>query len=442
MNAFERSEMTIHHAAGGASPRRLPTLLLAAAIAVAGTACDSDAFEVENPGAILDQDLNTPRAVSALVVGMSSEFSEGYDGQSFLIARATDEMAGSGSYFLTGLVRRGLIDRESVNGFWNDAQEARWLAEAGIERMREIENFSFTGHPLTARAHLLAGLSNRWLGENFCEVTFDEGDLRPREDAFSRATGYLEGAIQHGQSAGADDIVQAANGALAQVHVGLGDWAAVEQYAAQVDTDFEYVAFYSTNSGVERNEIWLETHGRGEMSVFGTYMASLDPQDPRTPWTDCTEVECSAGSQGADGETPHYRQEKYPELGSDIPLVKGTEMRLLEAEAALRDSDLTTAMNKINEVRMHYGLSSVTATGIGEGITGDPDSMTGWDILDRERLLTLWMEGRRLWDLHRWDHPFLYGGEVVYEPTVERRFSCLPVADSECQSNPNIECSD
>lgn len=416
-------------------------VLVAAAALIAG-GCGGDAFGVKNPGAILDEDLNTPQAVSALVVGMSGEFSEGYDGQSFLVARATDEMAGSGSYFLTGLVRRGLIDRESVDGFWNDAQEARWLAEAGIRRMNEIEGFTAAGHPLTARAHLLAGLSNRWLGENFCQVVFDEGGLQPKEAAFSRAADYLSGAVQHGESAGTDDIVTAANGALAQVHVGLGDWGEVVRYAAMVPTDFEYVAAYSTNSTFERNEVWQETHVRAEMSAFGTYMASLDPQDPRAPWTDCTEVECSAGSQGADGETPHYRQEKYPEYGSDIPLVKGTEMRLLEAEAALRDSDLDRAMAKINEVRAHHGLAEVSATGIGSGITGDPDSMTGWDILDRERLLTLWLEGRRLWDLHRWDHPYLYGGQVVYEPTVERRFSCLPVGDSECQSNPNVDCPD
>ena len=46
-------------------------------------------------------------------------------------------------------------------------------------------------------------------------------------------------------------------------------------------------------------------------------------------------------------------------------------------------------------------------------------SMSGWDILDRERHLTLWLEGRRLWDLHRWNHPHLNGGGVVYEATVD-----------------------
>ena len=64
--------------------------------------------------------------------------------------------------------------------------------------------------------------------------------------------------------------------------------------------------------------------------------------------------------------------------------------------------------------------------------------MSGWDILDRERHLTLWLEGRRLWDLHRWDHPHLDGGGVVYKATVARRASCMPIALDECQVNEKV----
>ncbi len=413
-------------------------------IALAG--CE-DMFDVKNPGAILDEDLNDPKGVQTLVTGMSGDFSASYDGLAFLVARGSDEMAGSGSYFLTGLVRRGLIGSEDVDGYWEGVQRARWVAEAGLERMKEIEGYDFDGNPLTARAYLFAGLANRWFGENFCYVVYsspyetDDGTAQPKEVAFQRAIGHFEKALEHAQKAGATDYVYAAHGGLAQAYVGLGDWDKAVQHASQVPTEFVFVAYYSDNSGREENQIVIETHLRAEMSVYGTYIATLGENgDPRTPWTDCTTPgTCRSGHQGADGETPHYQQEKYPELGSDIPLIKGTEMRLIEAEAALRNQDLTTAMAKINEVRAFHGLPPLTATGVGTKITGDWNSMTGWDILDRERLLTLWLEGRRLWDHYRWDHPSLYCGRVVYAATVAKRYSCLPIADSECQVNEKVK---
>lgn len=408
-------------------------------------ACGGDVFDVKNPGAILDEDLNSERGVDALVVGMSSDFSEGFDGQAFLNARGGPEMTGGGSYYLTGEVRRGLIISEDIDGFWNDAQRARWVAEAGLERMKKIEKYSFDGNPLTARAYLFAGLANRWLGENFCYVVYSEpyeddtGEALPKSAAFERAIGHYNAAISHGSG----DVATAARGGLAQAYANLGNWSSAASAAAQVPTDFVYNASYSLNSGREENEIVQETHQRAEMSVFGTYIAELGPDgDPRTPWKDCSAAgACPSGQHGAgDADNPNYQQMKYEDYGADIPVVKGTEMRLIEAEAALRSNDLTTAMSKINEVRAFHGLDPLTATGVGSGPTFEWDSMTGWDILDREYLLTTWLEGRTLGRFHRWDqegmtHPYLTGKHHLYELVPAKRFTCYPIADSECQTN-------
>lgn len=413
--------------------------------ATALTACSDDLFEVENPGRILDSDLNTERGVNALVVGMSHDFSEGFDGESFLVARLSDEIVGSGSYFSTGRYRRGLMDSEDANGFWGDVQRARWVAEAGIERMREIEGYQFSGNELTARAYLFAGMANRRFGETFCEVVFsapyetDTGEAQPKSAAFSRAIPHLQAAIQEGTAAGASDIVTAAHAGLADVYVGLGDWGQAMTHAAMVPTDFEYVAFFSNNSGSEENEIWNESHGRYEISAFMT-IADLygGGTDPRAPFTDCTVSSDCTAPNGADGQTDHYRQEKYPEQGSDIPMAKGTNMRLLEAENALNGGDVAGAMAKINEARAFYGLDPLTSSGNAGSITYDLNSMDVWDILDREVWMTQWLEGRRLWWLHRQNHPFLDGGGVVYQATVARRASCIPISDQECQVNEKV----
>lgn len=428
--------------------------------ALVSTGCDESIFDVKNPGRILDEDLNTAQGVSSLVTGMSADFSVGYDNMSFTTAILSDEIVGSGSYFSTGRYRRGLFDSEDANGFWGAVQRARWVAEGGLLRMQGIEGYQYDGNAETARAHLFGGLANRWFGETFCQVVFsqpytdetpgpageiDTGEAMDRNSAFQRAVALLERAAQHGGSAGRSDVVNAATGGLAQVHMGMGDFATAVTHASKVPTDFVFSAEYSSNSGREESQIWNETHGRHEISAWGTLAGIVGAGDPRTPWTDCSASGsgCASGN-GADGETIHYRQDKYPTRDDDIPLVKGTEMRLIEAEAALLNGDLATAMAKINEARAHHGLDPLESDGTIGSITGgdgggaNMTSMSGWDILDRERHLTLWLEGRRLWDLHRWNHPHLDGGGVVYKATVARRASCMPIALDECQVNEKV----
>lgn len=414
--------------------------------AVIFSSCN-DVFSVENPGRVIDEDLNDPRFVQTLVSGMSADFSEGFDGQAFAGARLGDEMAGSGSYFLTGQLRRGLVKDEDIDGFWEDAHRARWTAEGGLQRMQnEIEGYEFEGNPLTARAYLMAGLSNRWLGENFCEAVYsgpyeeDTGEVLPRTAAFERGLSEFQESLEHAELAGDDELLHAARGGIAQMHLNLGQYEQAAAAAAQVPTDFLYVAHYSDNEDREYNEIWSETHNRAEISAYAALAGSFTPADARAPYVDCRHESCESGATGADGSTPHLQQMKYPDRGADIPLVKGTEMRLIEAEAALQAGDLATFNDKVNEARAHYDLDPIEATSIGSGVSGDAESMTAWDVLDRERHLTLWLEARRLRDLDRWDHPFLDGGKIVYEPEVARRPSCFPVSESECQTNPNIPC--
>lgn len=408
-------------------------LITSSSLLISG--CD---FGVTNPGRIQEKDLNTVEGMTTLVTGMSADFSSIYDDLSFTGARLSDELAASGSYYLTSQLRHGKADPEDVNFYWEGVQQARFVAENGLERMQEVLGDDFEGNPLTARAYLFAGFSNRIIAENFGRDVLNGGEALPVSTTFQRAVDHFGNALQQSQAAGEPDYVTAAYGGLAQAHVGLGNWTEAVQNAGEVPTDFVYYAFYSNNSGRESNEYANETHNRYEASAFNTLAATRSPGDPRVPITDCeaTPGNCS-GVVAADGVTTMLRQEKLPELGSDIAIVRGTEMRLIEAEAALIDDDLLTAMDKINEVRNYHGLQDTTATEIGE--LGGEDRSDAWDILDQERHLTLWLEGRRLHDLRRWDHYFLNGGTIVY-PGVTRRASYLPISDSECAANDNVTC--
>jgi hypothetical protein len=429
--------------------RRFLSLLLVGGLGLAG--CD---FDVKNPGRILEVDLNTPAAVKTLVTGMSSDFSEEIDNIAMSVAELSDELTGSGSYNTTGLYRTGVVERELMNGHWAGLQRARWVAEDGLRRMQEdvVDDegnpWAWQGTEYAARAYLFAGLANRMIGEIFCFSVVAASDPlgagggveQPPSAAFERALNMLAEAITHATTAGEDDWVTAAHGGRAQAYVGLDDWSSAVAEAAQVPTDFVFEAVYSDNSGREQHEVYDETHQRPEMSCYETYSGSFDPPDPRAPYFRCDldPGSCGGGATGADGLTPHWRQDKYDELGSPQPVVKGTEMRLIEAEALLRGGDVAGAMAKMNEVRTFWGLADLTVANEDEA----------WVHLDHERYLTLWLEARRLFDMRRWDTPdnrnrlplirFLYGEEFnVYEmdPGIPKRTSCLPLSFNECNSN-------
>lgn len=415
-------------------------------VAVTLGACSLD---VKNPGAILDEDLNEPELMRVVAAGVSAEFSDVVDGIAFTMARLTDEMVGSGSYGDTGRLRRGIIQSDDTNGEWEQTHEAAWSAEQAIERFRNVLGQDAETSPFTARSYLFEGLGHRILGEVFCEVAYDAGPAEPKTGAFERAITSFNNAIAAAQTPESAEFKTAAYGGLAQAYVGMDDWAAAAREAAKVPTSFVYNAIYHISDNV--NVVNAETFGRPEMSAFRTIAAQFDPVDPRAPFTICGTLNAAdkvvptgdcEHSQGASGDqTPHYRQEKYNDLGSEIPVVKGTEMRLIEAEAALRGGDLATFTSQVNQVRAFYGIDPIVQPAAA-GSLRDSDQNDAWSILDRERWLTLWLEGRRLWDLHRWDHPFLEGGTLVdkYPPDGERA-SCFPIPSDECDLNPNLSCT-
>ncbi len=402
--------------------------LLACLMGVAALlgACSGDLFRVTNPGRTLDSDLNDPNLVPALVTGMSHDFSIIHDDNSVDVGLLSDELAGTGNYEETGLEGSGVARRQDFNYNYEATHRARWAAETGIERMKAIDGYSFDGNPLTARAYLFAGMSNRMLGELFCQVTYDGSAALSRDSAFSRALPYYQDALTQAQAAGNQEYTYAALAGLAQTYFDLGQGATAVTYSQQVPTDFEQVAYYSSNSSDETNQMWTYSFQRQEISVYNTYAVTAN--DPRAPYTDCASGGC-IDPVSADGSSPQYRQDKYDGAGSDIPVVSGAEMRLIEAEVAYDAGQLTEAVDRVNEERVYYGLTPATATTATEV----------FQLIKNERFLVLWLTGRRLFDLDRWDDSFLHGGTIVRTGVTDRA-RCFPISETECDTNLAAGC--
>ncbi|HEV2149337.1 MAG TPA: RagB/SusD family nutrient uptake outer membrane protein [Longimicrobiaceae bacterium] len=383
-----------------------------------------DFFEVTNPGPIEDEKLNSADAVPGLVAGMSSDLSIRFDDLIMLNSVAADELAHGGSYTAPGLFYRGRIRPEDVNFHWAGMQRARWVAENGIERMKNIPNYRYGTDVHSARANLFAGFSNRTLGENVCFAVIDGGPKQDFKVHFSRAEAQFTEALRIAESIKNRELTNAALAGRASVLAWQGKWDQAVQDAAQVPTSFVINAVFSENSARENNDLVVETHERREYTVYNTQWASVF-RDPRVPW-DTVYTAARRIQNGQDGKTPFFRQKKMgPSRGADIALAKGTEMRMLQAEAALRKNDIEGAFALINEQRKFYGMAPLTA----------PATLAeAWKTLQKERGAVLWLEGRRFWDLRRW---FEESGPA-HNAFLKDRDKCIPISQEEMDANPAL----
>ena len=390
-------------------------------------------FDVTNPGPIADENLNEVPAMTGLATGMSFDLSRAMDAVTQEAAIMADELYHGGSYTDEGLYNRGIIRFDGLtNTLWGNMQRARWVAEAGIDRMKTVLGTAYDTSPLAARANIYAGLSNRLLGETVCEAVFDGGAPEDFKTHFSRAEAQFTEAIRIAggitSATVRDSLLRVAYGGRASVRAWQGKWTEAAADAALVPTSYVFVAPFSTNTTDENNDLVFETTTRSEYTVFNTQWAQNPKTDTRVPW-DTVRTSGGALAVGQDGRTTFFRQRKYTALGSDIPLVKGTEMLILRAEAALRNNDVAGAMTLINQERAFYNTASaplppLTAT----------TAAQAWPILQKERAAVTWLESRRFWDLRRW----LTEPAPIQNNYLANRDKCIPISQNEVNSNPNL----
>ena len=293
---------------------------------------------------------------------------------------------------------------------------------------------------MLGQAYLWAGYAYRLLGENFCDAVIDGGPKEPRSIYYERAIARFDQA----QRLGSSDVAMAAVAARASVKAFLGDWSGAVADATTVPDDFVYyMPYYATEGTTTHNRIQFASQAepyKAHTQKFTKYeeysLSDNNPDgDPRvlfrvTDETGDAAVQCC-------GQVPWWPQMKYPDPGSDIPLSKGTEMRLIEAEAMLAVGDWQAAMIKINALREAAGVEPATAS----------NTVEAWTVLKRERGVVLWLEGRRLGDFFRWNrdntpgerHPLeTPSGSQDEGSHLVQQDLCFPIARSEIDTNDNL----
>jgi hypothetical protein len=375
-----------------------------------------------------DAALNDPLANAALVNGMAKSLSRALGYVAYTGAAATREVVGSGSTALFGITvkqRSGLLDPAfgETNDHWQFAQQARWIAEDGVRRMRVTLGADFAKSAIAAEALVYVGFANRLLGENMCDGIIDGGPREPRRVYLDRAESAFTEAITVATAAGNSALATAARAGRASVRVGLGSFAAASDDAKTVPSTFRYQARYTATELEQYNRVYWSNANQPYRahSVVGTFYESYYAAiaDPRTTWQRNPAI-----PNGTQANVPWLFQTKFDRRESPINLVSGREMRLVVAEAQLRSGDWPGAVVTINQTRSELGVVPWTAANATEA----------WVALKRERGIELWLEGRRLGDLHRW----LAENAPGAVEDMTGRNTCFPIGQNELDANTNL----
>src|SRR5687768_17045184 len=356
---------------------------------VAPAACS----RIIDPGPVDDSALDTSASHPALVNGMSRSLSRALNYVAYTGGALSREIVASGSMALFGITirqRAGVLDPGETDDHWRFAQQARWVAEDGVRRMRATLNDQFASSAIAAEALVHAGYANRLLGENMCDGVIDGGPAEPRAVYFQRAEAAFSEAQAIAAAANNQTLLLAARAGRASVRVWLGDWAGAAADAAGVPAAFVYQARYTVTELEQYNRIYWSNGNQPYRahSVVGTFYEAyyIATNDPRVQWRRNPAI--PLGTQNV----PWLFQTKYDKRESPITLASGREMRLIVAESLLRGGDVTGALAAMNQTRVELGLPLWSASSATEA----------WTALKRERGIQLWLEGRRLGDLHRW----------------------------------------
>ncbi len=408
--------------------------------AVLLASCD---FEVTNPGPVADAFLDNPGAHQAIINGAQRELNYAMNTSAMDVGNRMREITAGDVSPWEGITYDAFIGIGSpaVPGWidtWGPVHAARWITADALRRFAEVE----ASADVVTQAHLWHGWALRMMGEYFCEIAYDGGPALPGRDALERAEASFTAALSGG---GSQETTMAARAGRAQIRVNLGDWAGAVADASGVPTDFSFLLRYYQGPW-RYNNAWVQGGGGagnlgaagGAYTIWNTQWVDYytETGDPRVPWVDTGVIQDTALTEWTVTEFPFYAQLKYTDLGDDIELASGEEMRLIEAENLLRNGDMAGAMALVNGLRERAGVDPVAPTNMEEA----------WTLYMRERGIELWLEGRRMADVRRWTedntpgelHPLELGITPFGGPDLSNRVLCMPIIDDEVDQNPNL----
>jgi hypothetical protein len=447
--------------------RAFPTLAAMALLASA-PACSSltdSLLEVDDPDLILPTNVNSlagARAVANGALGRFVNMTAGGEGTWLYGGLLTDEWTTSSTFIQNDETdqRKVQLLNTQVTGFFRNVNRVRTAANQAIPLLQEFDS---TNKALLAEMYFARGFAEMQLALDFCngiplsngagvEVAYDTP--RTGQEIFQVAVASFDSAIARaGTDAQSVAIVNAAKIGKGRALMALNDYAGAAQSVAGIATSYHYDHTFSLTT--DENIIWGQGFSAKRYSVGDSIDGNnrdilvrnaipfTSAQDPRLPVTD-TKLD-AAPTVGQDGGTVMRLTEIYDRL-TPIDVVNGIDARLIEAEALLKNNDVTGWLAVLNGLRNGANrpetLGTVTVPSMPDlADPGTPEARVS--LLFREKAFWTFARGQRLGDLRRLVRQYNRAVTDVFPEGVHFKAGNfgtdvnLPVVTDE-ENNPNF----
>ncbi len=404
-----------------------------------------DLLDVDNPNALVQEDIEKPEAAAAAVNGAQALAASGIGGIYAAFSTVGDEITWIGSRDAWNELDQGTPDNpgnEFADGSFPGIAQARWMTKFAVELLEGhvAEGGDFAGD--LARANLYAGVTYSAIAQMFDDFAFsDRTDPGPLIGAnnmgsvFDQAISYFSAAMT-----GGGETAMRAQAARAQAYHQKALWGLLNPAGStpgnplindsnansdatavlgQVQgTDWAYRFEYS-GSTVTNNLSW-QVNERGELQIGPDY-ATKDPADPPT----LTSHNLMDPIENALDTRYKARVDEFLAGGggtSPLTVVGERGLRLILAESALASGDMGAFGEHINMIR--EGL---------DGLTGYSGQVPATDLLQHERRVNLFLQYKRLQDHYRFGMPssnWLAGSKAMSTPGT-----MLPITRIEILAN-------
>jgi hypothetical protein len=389
-------------------------VMLAGAVAIVPSACDTDTFlGIEDPDIINPSNVQSAAGANAVRLGALARLNSATSGgESMLLLGGlfTDEWLNGDSF-----IGRQEVDQRTItiqNSFVTDASRllhrARLSGEQAIDLLKEFNPTAPGWQP--AEMYFVQAYIENIAAEHFCNglvfsTVIDGEELYGSPmmvaEAFTRALAHADSGLALVTGTTNDDnrVRNALKVLRGRILLNLDRAADAAISVSGVPTNFTYTMLHSqtTNS----NQVWLLNNLNWRYSVGNSEGTNginfATAGDPRLPV--CVGGDATCRTNGVarttrdDLTSPLHVQLVWPIRESPVALTSGVEARLIEAEAALRAQNAAGALTTLNTLRL-------TVTGLVPLVdAGTADARV--TQLFRERAIWLFGRGYRTGDMRR-----------------------------------------
>jgi hypothetical protein len=281
---------------------------------------------------------------------------------------------------------------------------------------------------LIGQAQAYAGYSLVLLGEGMCSAAINVGPELTPAQLFAEAKTRFDSAISAATTGSDVATVNLATLGRARALLDAGNAAAAGVDAAKIPAGFVANTAGDAVNARRQNYVFLAINQNSWSTIDPTFrgLTINGAPDPRVAVT-------NTGRAGTTSGTQVWTADKYPALGTVMPVAKYAEAQLIVAESKLAAGDLAGAATAINAARAtRTGLPQYSATG---ATAADVKAQI---IEDRRR--ELFLEGHRLGDMRRLGVPLTPAAGTAYPGGGGTYGSqqCFPLPDVERINNPNV----